>query len=659
MKKNKDHGIQFLLNLSENSNTNLTNLICSAKLLKSICEDWDHDIWEIVEEKIKNQTGRNVITATLAFMISTKLVNNEDKTSIRTHAGDDYGECVKSLVMLRYETAGQSLSNQRQFVSAFGYISFVAKKYNCSIFDIDRRVVDESCELLAENYESTTVYNMYKHVHEICGHLFKNKICRHLGNYHCRNFKRPKNVSGVGYKRLDDKSATEVSHHKAVPPGVYMVIAELYKNIPKDNQFRVMVLFLVFITLTGRRFSEVSDLPFQQLNADNTGNYFINYFPKKHSFGRTEVRLERFYLPSSIVPILTDVINECIELTSNLRLIAKNMRIFNGPDLSLLKNLDKDKLYFNDLLPILSSNNASLKRFLKKSIYTSYDDNFIPYITVESLREYIMLDFKTEIFKPFFIDSSNKKYYLEDFLFLKYNKYNHQFKKTAVNIITHSSFDAFINKGKFENLVKKICTIEIEKFASHNFRHSLNTMLEDGGLSTMLQTEWFGRRNPEDTKAYQHVTPEQKALEIRLSLIEGELNGNVVQQLSHIPVNSKEAFLNSRIKVAHDLGTGYCIRDFSQLPCAKHLECTASCNDYAWINNDTDKLKEIKRKYAFAMRQKAHSDARIKGSTAEKNISWVAHNEKVINTLVAQLKTYNIDEDFLTTGWSKMYEEDI
>lgn len=63
-------------------------------------------------------------------------------------------------------------------------------------------------------------------------------------------------------------------------------------------------------------------------------------------------------------------------------------------------------------------------------------------------------------------------------------------------------------------------SIEVD-FISHHFRHTLNTLLDEGGLSDLLQTEWFGRTNPRDTKAYQHTSREKRALMLREDIKRG------------------------------------------------------------------------------------------------------------------------------------------
>ncbi len=108
-------------------------------------------------------------------------------------------------------------------------------------------------------------------------------------------------------------------------------------------------------------------------------------------------------------------------------------------------------------------------------------------------------------------------------------------------------------------------SIEVD-FTSHHFRHTLNTLLDEGGLSDLLQTEWFGRTNPRDTKAYQHTSREKRALMLREDIKKGLVGGQLAEQIKVVPVEVQDAILKARIQAVHDVGTGICIHNFSQTP---------------------------------------------------------------------------------------------
>ncbi|MDR8357299.1 integrase, partial [Acinetobacter baumannii] len=84
---------------------------------------------------------------------------------------------------------------------------------------------------------------------------------------------------------------------------VFRVIGELYLNVPKDHKYRFYVLMLTLLACTGRRFSEISLLPFQEVSLDEEQRAFIQYFPRKASRGDLFTPKRNLYLPSEVVPI--------------------------------------------------------------------------------------------------------------------------------------------------------------------------------------------------------------------------------------------------------------------------------------------------------------------------------------------------------------------
>lgn len=208
---------------------------------------------------------------------------------------------------------------------------------------------------------------------------------------------------------------------------------------------------------------------------------------------------------------------------------------------------------------------------------------------------------------------------------------------------THSMLTTFLRY--IDDLVKEYVGLEdIPEFTTHDFRHTLNTMLDEGGLSDLLQTEWFGRSDPNDTKAYQHTSPEKKALMIREQLKNGEAKGILAEQIFNLPINIQDAVLAARVQAVHDVGTGLCIHNFSQLPCERHLQCSADCKDYVWIKDDKQRLDEQKRILAITVQAQETVHQQMQSTRIKKSVDWELHNKKKINVLTEQLQDNGVVE---------------
>jgi len=174
-------------------------------------------------------------------------------------------------------------------------------------------------------------------------------------------------------------------------------------------------------------------------------------------------------------------------------------------------------------------------------------------------------------------------------------------------------------------------------FTSHHFRHTLNTLLDEGGLTDLLQTEWFGRSNPRDTKAYQHTSREKRALMLREDIKKGKVDGKLTEQIKVLPVNVQDAILKARVNAVHDVGTGICVHNFAQTPCERHLQCSADCNDYVWAKDDKGRIDEQKRQYALTSLARETAEQRLDAKKPKKSSDWLAHNDKKLKTLSKQL----------------------
>tara|TARA_Y100001934_G_C12387011_1_gene796954 strand:+ start:9325 stop:9981 length:657 start_codon:yes stop_codon:yes gene_type:complete len=175
-------------------------------------------------------------------------------------------------------------------------------------------------------------------------------------------------------------------------------------------------------------------------------------------------------------------------------------------------------------------------------------------------------------------------------------------------------------------------------FTSHHFRHTLNTLLDEGGLSDLLQTEWFGRTSPQDTKAYQHTSREKRALMLREDIKKGLLGGQLAEQIKFVPIEIQDAILKARVQAVHDVGTGICVHNFSQTPCERHLQCSADCKDYVWAKDDKGRLDEQKRQLALTALARETAEAQNKTQKPKKSADWLAHNDKKLTTLSKQLQ---------------------
>ena len=181
---------------------------------------------------------------------------------------------------------------------------------------------------------------------------------------------------------------------------------------------------------------------------------------------------------------------------------------------------------------------------------------------------------------------------------------------------------------------------------SHGFRHFLNHLLDEGGAPDLVQTKWFGRKYGADTKAYQHLTPSQKAARVVADIEDGRIEGVVPEMAKALPVEMAHTLLAARIHAVHDVGPGMCIHDFQMAPCPKHLRCTVNCDEYIWLRGDVLRADELKRQAAVVRLSIQNVEKEI-GAQLLVEPDWLRHLRIRYTQLMTQLATLNVSESDL------------
>jgi hypothetical protein len=180
------------------------------------------------------------------------------------------------------------------------------------------------------------------------------------------------------------------------------------------------------------------------------------------------------------------------------------------------------------------------------------------------------------------------------------------------------------------------------RIRTHGLRHFLNHLLDEGGAPDLVQTKWFGRKHAADTKAYQHLTYAQRSAQVAEEVMGGRMQGKLVEEMKALPTERMRTFLAARIHAIHDVGPGMCIHDFQLSPCERHLQCTASCEDFLWINGDEERCDELKRQAAVV-----HLSLRTASETGRNTHArsdWHRHLKHRYAQLMQQLAALGLGE---------------
>ncbi|TLP59009.1 MULTISPECIES: hypothetical protein [Pseudomonas] len=129
---------------------------------------------------------------------------------------------------------------------------------------------------------------------------------------------------------------------------------------------------------------------------------------------------------------------------------------------------------------------------------------------------------------------------------------------------------------------------------SHQFRHLLNTIAKEAGISIKMITEWSARASQQQTVTYMHEDPARTAKKIAENRIPAI-------QIAHNPITHEE-YRNSRPKgpnivtafgiCSHDYTVSYCNKFKDCLNCSELLLCKGHKRSIEAIEFERDAIKE-------------------------------------------------------------------
>lgn len=135
------------------------------------------------------------------------------------------------------------------------------------------------------------------------------------------------------------------------------------------------------------------------------------------------------------------------------------------------------------------------------------------------------------------------------------------------------------------------------RMRSHQFRHWLNTLAQEGGMSQELVARWSGRKDPQQNAVYDHVSGAKLSEKVRALAEAGEVVGQIARVRESLPLADREAFMKAQVPTSHVTEIGICIHDWSLVPCAIHGQC-ADCAEHLIDKGNEKQRVEAERQAA-------------------------------------------------------------
>lgn len=128
---------------------------------------------------------------------------------------------------------------------------------------------------------------------------------------------------------------------------------------------------------------------------------------------------------------------------------------------------------------------------------------------------------------------------------------------------------------------------------SHQFRHWLNTLAQGANLSQLDIAKWSGRVSIQQNAAYDNVSSEEIVTQIRAALGDhAKAIGSIAEIPKNLPV-TRDEFAMMTVPTAHVTLYGFCIHDFTALPCEMFRRCL-DCREHVCIKGASGKTERVR-----------------------------------------------------------------
>lgn len=585
--------------------------------------DWNSDSWNLTAYEKKSLNSRAKQYRLIFALTSSRKGNRTEKKEFSV----EFSDLIKSLISVRYIERSVGYGPQQTLLIAFRYLYEVIEKNNLTIENLLNRHFVEAAELLGQRESPSTCYRIGNSLEMLSAMFDRFHLTKIKTNFKS-SFKRTE-VSNLLSTRTSIRSEKLQISEEALD-----AILKLDEVVTEEDE-RLIVETLKLFLFTGLRISELLSLERNCLlfKVENEEKFIgIRYYPLKG--GHKEVRIKWFGDLSG--KLVEQTIYKIEKITANAREVAKWLSIY--PNKSYLRILiKKSEIHIEDLMFVLGteSKSAAYSILNRAGIHP-------PYI-IEKFDNLFRPDSKKMI--AFEDSSSGYSLKLQDALFATFQDTFSLYKHKKIyfpELLTEGSFMLVVSgkedktnprKSIFDKYDLKDKDGEKIHITSHMFRRLLNTLYNEGGVPLTILTKVFGRKNSKDTLAYLYTTPKKRTEDARRAFKEGGLIGPKVSLIRQIPIGQRDEAINTTVESVHQLGFGFCLHDWSSLPCEKHIQCLDNCIDFHLDAKDPrtkNYLIEQKEsaESALAMAQSEEVKEERKASAQAEHYKRIAKNAK-------------------------------
>jgi hypothetical protein len=396
-----------------------------------------------------------------------------------------------------------------------------------------------------------------------------------------------------------DSRSKQRRAEKMPPAGALEAMAEMFFNDLQGSRDRFTTSVFALCMCAPSRITEVQDLPLDCLHTevDSKGveRLGLRFYAGK-GYG-ADIK----WIPTVLVAVSKEAVRRLTELSAPGRALARWME--NNPD----------KFYRHSDCPNVSETaeltDAQICSALGlapggapyKIIHAAMN-GYEPYLELKKKRGKVTLSFLNDYLHsrlPKGWPWKNKKRHIrfsEALCCFRKNELHMDFPSRPVLLWSpgKSTFTTDINYigGQERSIWERHGYKNVDgspiSMGSHQIRHYLNTLANRGDLGQLDIAKWSGRANVHQNATYNHMTDEEHvemAREVGVGGVLAKINSNTPVTYADLESVGEG--------IAHVTEYGFCVHDFSMLPCQKHRDCL-NCTEQVCVKGEALKLERLR-----------------------------------------------------------------
>ncbi|WP_339547217.1 integrase [Pseudomonas sp. RA_35y_Pfl2_P32] len=471
-----------------------------------------------------------------------------------------------------------------------------------------------------------------------------------------RKFQWKCSISGPKGIGRTDREGKKASQDKMPPEHVLHYMAELFANNPQNSADKYVVSLFALLMCAPSRISEVHDLPEDCLyyEADSEGEERLGLrFYSGKGFGPNLK-----WVPTVFKDVAVKAVGRLIELTDEGRRIAKwyeeyPSEFYRHPKcpkvdshtvLTLTQVCDAVGIEYGGhaytARSILKNLANPIANFLHKSSIS------IDTVTLSDLNEYA----RSRLPKDFPWKNRSQKLKWSDSLFCMRLNELHLQRGVSPIIIWGPGSSSISSALSITSGTRDMQTVwdrngyknpdgSRVSLTTHQVRHFLNTTAQRGDLGQFDIARWSGRANIAQNSTYNHMSDEEYLEKIDSIPALTALAGPLEKITANMPVTLADLDAIGDV-MAHVTEFGFCVHDYSMLPCQKHRDCL-NCAEQVCVNGDAEKLERLKLQRDAIALQLAQAEQAL-GEGYYGADRWTVHQQKTLdraNQLISLLES--------------------